>query len=229
MLQYVAFKKSFRCFEARTLLLFLDGVNLLVGDQGCGKSTLIEMMRTLTTASNPEMQKRNFRSIGMKPADVAATISLAVDPPMRTMGYDFERDSPRMAVELQFHDMARQLASFHESHGQTSKPFLDSLGDVKEPVICFLDEPDQALSPRSCYDLVRTFRKLADKGCQIIAAVHNPIVIRGIIPGDGLPSAWNNVMDLEQRGLLISPDAYLEAQAQPRKTETKKATKTPRD
>ncbi len=218
MLQFVIFKKPYRCFKTGTTLLFMSGVNLLVGDQGCGKSTLLEMMRTLTTANDDKLRSQHWRSISMNAMEVASTVALVVDPPMRTMGYDFERDSPRMAIEIQLHDVGRQMASMHQSHGQTTKPFLDGLTQCSEPFICFLDEPDQALSPRSCYDLVRLFRTLAAKGCQVIAAVHNPIVIRGVIPGETQESEWSHVIDLEHEGELVTADEFLAGQAGPRQT-----------
>lgn len=42
----------------------------------------------------------------------------------------------------------------------------------------FMDEPDMALSIRSCHKLVALLKKLGKKQ-QIVAAVHNPIVIGG--------------------------------------------------
>jgi predicted ATPase len=54
------------------------------------------------------------------------------------------------------------------------------LAVVEEPLIWFLDEPDMALSIRSCHWLAITFKEAADRGQQIIAAVHNPILIASV-------------------------------------------------
>ena len=42
MLNTLKFKENWRCFKAGDTFDFRPGVNLLVGDQGCGKSSLLQ-------------------------------------------------------------------------------------------------------------------------------------------------------------------------------------------
>ncbi len=45
LLSEVRFREDYRCFTAGQVLTFDKGVNLLVGEQGSGKSTLISLLR----------------------------------------------------------------------------------------------------------------------------------------------------------------------------------------
>jgi hypothetical protein len=45
LLSEVRFREDYRCFTAGQVLTFVKGVNLLVGEQGTGKSTLISLLR----------------------------------------------------------------------------------------------------------------------------------------------------------------------------------------
>ena len=45
LLSEVRFREDYRCFTAGQVLTFEKGVNLLVGEQGSGKSTLISLLR----------------------------------------------------------------------------------------------------------------------------------------------------------------------------------------
>jgi predicted ATPase len=62
------------------------------------------------------------------------------------------------------------------SHGESVKAILKGL-DACTSGIVMLDEPDSSLSIRSCMKLVNRFKALEQRGVQVIAAVHNPVVI----------------------------------------------------
>lgn len=160
-LHSVEFLKDHRVFKTGDVLEFRPGVNLLVGDQGSGKSTLLQILS----------QWQKYEPVVKITSDRVHTLS-----------FDFEKDSFRRPGKFEEANTTPHLiAALHAgrvSHGESSLWMLEKL-DKKPGVVYFIDEPDQALSPRSCYKLVEIFRRAENKGCQIISSVHNPIIIEG--------------------------------------------------
>ena len=165
MLHHIKFKKDYRCFQQGDVFYFRPGINLLVGDQGSGKSTLIQLLRSSAEDS----------------ATVAELVSIKADPiPM--LSKDFEKENPRM---IQYFGQSGasemfEVQSRFMSHGQTSMIFINALKQVKGPTFLLVDEPDTALSPRSVLVLAGLFRHVVDKGGQVVAAVHNPLLIESV-------------------------------------------------
>lgn len=169
MLQLLRYEKPFRCFKKGDTIVFEPGVNLLVGDQGCGKSSLLLSIDRLRQGST----------------DIAI---LATEGTQCTY-HDFERDNPRTASGFNPDGFDWQVQSLFSSHGQSVNVMLRSLTAAKQKLTMLLDEPDMALSVRSVRNLVTIFRELAAAGHQVIAAVHNPFLLW----------SFNRVYSLEHR------------------------------
>jgi predicted ATPase len=177
-LRSITFRKAHRCFVSGESIGFTHGVNLLVGDNGCGKSTIIAALR------NPLKDK-----------------AIAVDCPLKTklVAFDFERDNLR--VQRSFSDnlsMGTQALAFFKSHGQCSLDVVGTLANYHDSIM-LLDEPDQALSIAGCRTLTKAMSAAAHNGCQVIAAVHNPLVI----------AAFTDVFDVASRQWVPSSDYLL--------------------
>lgn len=181
----LTFLRDHRCFRSGETLELRPGVNLLVGDQGCGKSTLLALLRS---------SKRN-----------AGVLNVAIAPgsPLEwnVLAYDAERDNLR--TQSQFVDRAffAQVASHFRSHGEFNREMFDKLH--LEPVpsgdrgsLVLLDEPDTALSVRSCRRLVAALQAAAARGVLVVAAAHNPEVI----------AACPEVLSLEHRRWMPSDE-----------------------
>jgi predicted ATPase len=171
LLSEVIFKQEYRCFAKDQHLQFRVGVNLLVGEQGCGKSSLISLLRSLGEGSRMGGKYERERTLGII-VFTAQTCQLR--------GFDFEKDNPR--TQSGFGDnVGFQVASMFSSHGEASRALqngiIEDLETATEPRLLLLDEPDMALSPRSAHALAAAFRDAGVRGHQIIAAVHNPILI----------------------------------------------------
>ena len=164
MLQSITFTEDWRCFEKRYSIPFRPGMNLLVGDQGCGKSSLLLALRSGSECKD-DHQARAVRD----KVDI-------VYSPCASRFFDFEKDNPRtlpsFGKNVQF-----QIGSMSKSHGETAWAILESLEGLSAGDVLMVDEPDSALSPRSVKKLVQAFKSLIDKGVQIVAAVHNPYLI----------------------------------------------------
>lgn len=77
MLRYVAIKQDFRCFKTgdQIDIGFNRPVVLLVGDVGSGKSSLIELVRCVT--SSPEQHTRQWVPSGFEPVCPAFAVNLS--------------------------------------------------------------------------------------------------------------------------------------------------------
>lgn len=163
LLAEIEFRKEYRCFKKGRKVTFQPGVNLLVGDQGTGKSTIIQLVNELAK--------------GHKSAKETISVIAAGSP---VFVFDFELESPRTKRYLEdggtFAQFAFQMKAMTASHGETVNALLDQVGR-KKPTLILLDEPDMALSPRSAHRLAAKLAELASAKHQVIAAVHNPIVI----------------------------------------------------
>lgn len=208
MIRSVTFKKDFRCFKKDDKFDLRPGVNVLAGDQGTGKSTLIELIRS-------SLEKRKFNdsdsSYRAKNIEVHNKIPDLVDVDMdkdtACLAYDFERESARDMSALHFDMIGEQLAAMNSSHGQgnniSMNRMLTKLNASKDKLdVVLLDEPDAAMSPRSCYALLLILKNVADKWKkQVIVSAHNPIIIRGYHPlmVKGSQILWKDVLSLEDK------------------------------
>jgi predicted ATPase len=178
MLSSLTFAKDFRCFKASERIDFHAGVNLLVGDQGAGKSSLLSILRGFggdAMALGP-----------MSVAEARQTVKVAATGErFKSFGFDFEKENPRTLpgiAEKGAGGMFFQVGSFFRSHGETVKSIIASLEQeaVKGPYLILFDEPDAGLSPRSAVELLRVLRVVTEHGGQVIASVHSPILMLGV-------------------------------------------------
>jgi predicted ATPase len=189
----VTFRRKERCFGRGRKITFRPGVNLLVGDQGAGKSTVIGLLAGLGSARDFERDR------------VKAIIDVQVTRACPLLTLDFEKDNLRTLSHF-VEDTGTQLAMMFRSHGESVNAMLEGVlhkaRAADTPPVVLLDEPDMALSPRSAYKLAGLLQDLADCGAQVICAVHNPIVI----------SSQPHVLSLEHKKWMTS-DAFLDAHA----------------
>lgn len=144
-------RKLFKAGEAYSI----RPLTFIVGDNGSGKTTLLQELKEA-------IQKYDCR------------LKYVVDKSgiERFLFVDFEKDNPRT-----LNDKSRvsffSIYSRYMSHGETNmNTFVNGFAELKNTLFIF-DEPDQALSIRSCYRLFEIFQKLLENGCQIIAAIHS--------------------------------------------------------
>lgn len=176
MLNKIVFKDDYLVFKKGEEYTFKpNDVNLIVGDQGTGKSTILNIFKD-----------------GKEKYDTVAT----VDGEACDFYYlDFEKNNPRMASRFEH---AFQIASRFESHGEVNIQIFKKIVDEKfdNPVLVMVDEVDMALSIRSCYNLVKMLKKLRRNNHQVLAVVHNPIVI----------GSFKEVLSLEHKKWMSSKE-----------------------
>ncbi|MFA5053778.1 MAG: AAA family ATPase [Parcubacteria group bacterium] len=163
MIKSVSFDSDYRVFKKGDTIEFLPGLNLLVGDQGSGKSSLLGLIRDAAVKSRDK-----------KVVSIEATET-------RVKFFDFEKDNPRVKSHMMDGDMGLfQMHGMFRSHGEVMRAILDSIPVSDEHAVYLMDEPDMGLSPRSVRKLVQTLSGLVASQHQVLAAVHNPILIESV-------------------------------------------------
>lgn len=170
MLETILFLKPWRCFTEDTAVEFRAGVNLLVGDQGTGKSSMFQAIQVCG------MKKP--RSWNLPSRESIPAMILYKGDAVPVFAFDFEHDNFRTKSWFDG-DIGFHVAAMHNSHGQMVMAMIDAWLTADKTMIVLVDEPDMALSIRSCHKLVRAFKHVADLGGQVIATAHNPVVIVG--------------------------------------------------
>jgi predicted ATPase len=179
------------------------GVTFLVGENGTGKSTLVEGI-AVAAGFPPEGGSLGF---GARTRDEVAALAdgLRLVRGLRRprTGFFLRAESFfNVATEIdRLEDEARELhlpsllqsygdVSLHErSHGEG---FLAlALHRFGPDGLYVLDEPEAALSPQSSLALLRRMHDLVAAGSQFVIATHSPILM-------GYPDAW--IYELSEHG-----------------------------
>jgi predicted ATPase len=141
----VTLLKEFRCLP-KDLTIEFKPITVLVGDQGCGKSSLLKLL-----------QENDDEYIEVQ----------IMNPRVRDI--DDYTDLQGNSTGLSTGEFV--IAKF-KSHGEVLKQFtVDMIGKGKNCVL-FIDEPEAALSPKNQYTLIKALEKAVSNNCQIIIATH---------------------------------------------------------
>ncbi|MGQ0564044.1 MAG: AAA family ATPase [Gemmobacter sp.] len=169
-------------------LRFTEPVTIIVGENGTGKSTLIEAIAALSGYDEAGGGK------GYRPVDHSQAIdrsgSALADAlrggwlPKVTDGWFFRAES-FFSVARYLDDAAREGGAvppdfLSMSHGEGFLRFFDER--MSRQGIYFMDEPESALSPKRQLQLLRILHRVQHSGvAQVIMATHSPILMA--LPG----------------------------------------------
>ena len=183
-------------------LAFESNVTFLAGENGTGKSTLLEGI-AVAYGYNPEGGTKNYHfSTYQDVSELEEAIRLVKGYRKRNSGYFFRAESffnVATVTKLQYNDDGR-LPDYHaQSHGES---FLTFLQDEAREGVYLMDEPEAALSPQRQLTLMRHIYYMAMEGSQFIIATHSPILL-------GLPGA--RILSFSDDG--IQPIRYEETES----------------
>jgi predicted ATPase len=191
------------------------GVTVLAGENGAGKSTVVEVIAE-ACGLNPQggSAKASFQTRDSEPG-IGGHLWAERGPGYPAWTYFLRADTMHGLYTYLEENPGRHLERFHElSHGEG---FLEMLRTrINQPGFYLMDEPDAPLSFVSSLSLVALLHDLAAGG-QVIVATHSPVV--AAIPGARIlelgdwgirPSSWDQLeLVASWRQFLTRPQSFL--------------------
>lgn len=170
----------------RQELTFTNPVTFFVGENGTGKSTLLEAI-AVASGFNPEGGTRNFN---FSTQDTHSSLSRS----LRLVRTRYPKDGFFLRAES-FYNVASYIDKL-DTEPRFGGPLIDSYGGVSlhdqshgesflalvqhrfhENGFYLLDEPEAALSPMRLLTLMAELHTLASNGAQFLIATHSPILM----------------------------------------------------
>jgi predicted ATPase len=192
------------------------GLTVLVGENGSGKSTVVEMLAQ-ACGLNPQggsAQAELFRTRESEPG-LGAKLIVERGPFRVPWSYFLRADTMHQLYTYLEDNPGRRREQFHElSHGEG---FLEILRTrVNQRGFYLMDEPDAPLSFTACLGLAALLHDLVQAGSQVVVATHSPIV--AAVPGASIfelgdwgirAAQWEELHLVSAwRGFLADPAAY---------------------
>lgn len=196
-------------------LRFGDRVTFIVGDNGMGKSTLVEAL-AIVAGFPPEGGSRSgVRETDHTVSELCRHIRLTWENTRPAWGW-FLRAESFFNVATYLDESGVAETGFHQmSHGES---FL-RLAQTRFGQAGFfvMDEPEAALSINGCLKLLRVIDDACDRGAQFVIATHSPIlmaypgaVIYQLDADDIRKVAFDDVFSVDLwRRFLADPKGYV--------------------
>lgn len=188
IIEEVTFEEDFRCFSKGEKIKLRKGINILVGENGSGKSSFFKVLAD-----------KSFRD--------KAIIKLKEGINRETLNFifhDFEKMNPRVRGYV---ESRAQIASIFKSHGEVNIVILKSLSKIKNTPIILMDEPESALSISKTIEICRFLKTIEKENkSQIILSTHNPIFMcmtGMVLDFTNKPIKWRTTRDFLKQYMSI--------------------------
>ena len=192
-------------------LNFPSNVTFFVGENGTGKSTLLEAI-AVEYGFNPEGGSRNFNfTTRDSHSDLYRCISFHKGPVRPKDGFFLRAESfYNLASQVDEYASVPARGNFYQNYGGKSlhqqshgESFFSLLKNrFWGNGLYLLDEPESALSPQRQLAVLALLYHLGQEGSQLIIATHSPILL-------GLPEAAIYSFD----GEAVHPVSYEETES----------------
>ncbi len=176
---YLSKIPSVRWLAGGNTLKFSKNVTFIVGDNGTGKSTIIEAL-AVGFGFNPEGGTLNYSfSTQDTHSELCDYLTIAKKAYPKN-GYFLRAETLYNAATYQREIFHNEIAAgiredlHNMSHGES---FLKTVEGLRGNGIYIFDEPEAALSPRKLLSLMYHINELSKKGSQFIIATHSPILM----------------------------------------------------
>jgi len=201
-------------------LVFHPKVTFLIGENGTGKSTLLEAI-AVAYGLNPEGGGRNFNfTTRSSHSQLDEAIRLAKAPVGAATDYFLRAESfynvateiEKLGIPLEFYG-GKSLHA--QSHGESFFAlFQNRFG---KHGLYLMDEPEAALSPKRQLHFLAILHQHLQNGCQFVIATHSPIIMAYpdaciyLLGAEGIrETAYKDTEHfLITRGFLSNPDRML--------------------
>ena len=187
VLSFVDYPFHLPAVSTLTDMLFSHQVTFIVGENGSGKSTILEAIAS-SYGFNPEGGTRNFNFSSFQSHSCLGDYLTLVKGARRPEDGFFLRAESfyNVASEIDMLDREEGFGgrlvdsyggkSLHEqSHGESFMSLF--LHKFKGNSLYILDEPESALSPTRQLTMIARMHELVREGCQFIIATHSPIIM----------------------------------------------------
>ncbi|MCR1897375.1 AAA family ATPase [Irregularibacter muris] len=185
------YSRNIPSIQSINQLYFNSNITFFVGENGTGKSTLLESI-AVAYGFNPEGGNRNFNFSTMdthSELHQAITVIKGVSRPKSNFFLRAE-SFYNVASKIEDYRDGDDYSAYYESYGGKSmheqshgESFLALIQNrFTTKGLYILDEPEAALSPQRQLTLLILIYNLAQKGTQFIIASHSPILL-------GMPGA----------------------------------------
>ena len=182
-IDYYSYLRKIPALQFEETLTFDKNITFFVGENGTGKSTLLEAI-AVAYGFNPEGGSKNYNfSTYDSHSELHNAIRLAKGVYKPKWSYFLRAESFYNVAtkEEEYSDWAHPSQRYHEkSHGESFLALAQH--SFRSKGLYLLDEPEAALSPQRQLTLMIEMHKLAQKGAQFIVASHSPILL-------GIPDA----------------------------------------
>lgn len=192
------------------------GVTLLMGENGTGKSTIVEAV-AVAFGLSPEGGSTGARhSTRATESDLAQWLHLTRSAGASRWGFFLRAETMHSYYTYLEDNPGKSDPAFHElSHGESFLEVLRTRFD--SPGLYCLDEPEAALSFSAQLALIGLLHDLANAGAQVLCATHSPLL--AALPAAtiletgpwGLRRTTFNDLELvtHYRAFLAEPQRYL--------------------
>ena len=206
-------------------------VTFLVGENGSGKSTLVEAIAEAfgLDARGGRAARKYGNNRDKTPLGTVLRLGLTRDGAKMKSGARSRQKGYFLRAETTFGfaEVVSGMPGYwaenldERSHGEGFLVIFESMFNA--PGLYLMDEPEAALSFRSCLRLVALMHQLGESGAQVICATHSPILAS--LPGADIieagergyrRAAWSD-LDLtgHWRRYLANPQVYLRRLLEP--------------
>ena len=192
------------------------GVTFLVGENGTGKSTLVEAVAMAFGLSPEGGSTQGAHSTRRTESGLASALRLRRGLGSSRWGFFLRAET--MHGWYTFYEELGQSPGprFHEmSHGESFLEVLRTRFD--SPGFYCLDEPEAALSFSSTLGLISTLARIVEDGGQVLCATHSPVLaampgatILEVGPWGYRPASWEELELVQHwKAYLEAPERYL--------------------
>lgn len=205
------------------VLEFERPVTILVGENGSGKSTILQAIAELAGfhAGGGDSRFQLHQTADRSRSELALVLRPSWLPKV-SHGFFFRSDTfadvARYIDDEGCPDVHHGIPLWERSHGESFMAVFADRFRASRPSLYLMDEPENALSPMRQFALMRLMRQWEESGnVQMILATHSPILMSypdaAILHLDGRrirPMAFEDVEHVKvTRAFLADPGHYL--------------------
>lgn len=182
-IDYGSYLRNIPALQFENSLSFKKNITFFVGENGTGKSTLLEAI-AVAYGFNPEGGSLNYSfSTYDSHSELYHSIRMTRGYTKPKYSYFLRAESFYNVAtqEEKYADWAHPSKKYHEkSHGESFLALAQA--SFRDNGLYLLDEPEAALSPQRQLTLLIEISRLSKQGAQFIIASHSPILL-------GIPDA----------------------------------------